>query len=65
MGKVKRVPPDMSTPQGWLTVHKLHGRGVYFEVKVGQWHRWLCSCGERFYFTNEQRDAEPQKFTLK
>lgn len=59
----KPIPPDPTTPQGWLKIHRSHGRPFY-EVKIGIWHRWRCTCGERFCFTDEQRNAEPTKYTL-
>jgi hypothetical protein len=51
-------------PEGWLSIHRAHGRGPFYEVQIGQWHRWRCTCGDKFHFTDEQRDAEPEKFVI-
>lgn len=61
--KPKPIPPDPATPDGWLVIHRPHGC-VFYEVKIAQWHRWRCRCGEHFCFTNEERDADPGKYRL-
>lgn len=60
----KPIPPDPTAPQGWLAIHRAHGGRPYYEVKIGQWHIWRCTCGIKFHFTDAQRDLEPRKFTL-
>lgn len=64
IAKQKPIPPDPTTPQGWLAVHRGHGGRPYYEVKIGEWHRWLCTCGQRFHFTDMQRDGAPSKYAL-
>lgn len=59
----KAIRPDQSTPQGWLQHHRGHGK-PFFEVKIGEWNRWRCSCGERFHFTAAQREASPDDYVM-
>jgi RecB family exonuclease len=63
MNRARPIKPDVTTPQGWLTHHRQHGRPFY-EVKIGEWHRWRCSCGEKFFFTEADREAKPNNYLL-
>lgn len=60
----KPIPPDPTRPEGWLAIHRGHGGRVFYEVKIGEWHRWRCSCGDKFTFNDAQREAAPKRFTL-
>ena len=55
---------NRKNPEGWLSIHREHGRGPYFEVKIGEWNIWRCPCGEKFHFTEAQRDSEPEKYVI-
>jgi hypothetical protein len=61
--RTRPIPPDPTTPDGWLAIHRAHGRPFY-ETKIGVWHQWRCTCGVKFHFTDEQRDRAPGKYTL-
>ncbi len=62
--KRSAVPSDPTRPDGWLAIHRAHGR-PYRDAKIGEWHTWRCpACGDKFRFTNEDREREPSKFVL-
>lgn len=63
LNRARGSKPDVTTPQGWLEHHRTHGRPFY-EVKIGLYHRWRCTCGERFVYTDEDMAARPERYVL-
>jgi hypothetical protein len=57
--------PDVTTASGWRAVHEAHGRGPWRDATIGEWHVWRCFCGERFTFTEAQRNAAPESYVLR
>ena len=40
----------------WLDKHSAHGKGTYFEVKIGAYFIHRCSCGSRFFVSESEHD---------
>jgi hypothetical protein len=56
---------DPTRPEDWLAIHRGHGGRPYRDAKIGMWHTWRCpACGDRFRFTDDDREREPGKFVL-
>lgn len=58
-------PPKPESIADWYDRHAGHGRrGPYFDATLGEYHRHQCPCGDRFTFSNAERDKDPARFAL-
>lgn len=50
----------------WAATHRDHGRaGPWYDAKIGDYHTWRCSCGERWQATQDEIERVPERCALK
>jgi hypothetical protein len=63
------VPPPKPQPkvgklQAWIDQHQRHARGPWQDAKIHIYYRWLCSCGEKFIYTEAELASNPAEYVV-